>query len=511
MLALLPKRPGGRGKQITEALYNLIKEVALGANNPTNPSAANSYDDFKKLCEARGLKPCSKNTFYIRSVQFRDIRAREGPRRAYNQEPAVWYLHRQDKIHGGRPFHRVHIDHTKLDIVIKIRGYGGRMYRLRPWLTVVIDAETRAVLAFYLAAHTPSTVSCMMALRAMVALHKRVPDFIVCDNGKEFHSRAFDNFCDLNDISIDYRPAHQSRFGNVVERLFGIANKRLIHKLVGTTKATQHVRTLTRSIDPFRAEHLSFAQLHGLLEHFFFVEYNFETRHPAHDHIPEQYMHNRFIETGRRLTRLRPYDTQFMLQTLIPAPSKKDAYKVNPSMGVKVGPVWYWTDEFAAARYDKRKVPVYIDMWDVSVAYVIIRGQWCKCVSNLLLRYRNLTAIELRYVLYEVRLRLKKAPEEHFESVLEDVLAEYDVPPAAAATAATRQIYGQAGLASVSGRIDASVALPESADGHTPDAKDQNAEHESTEDASRRQSNKTTRPPRYKVDYASLPIQTPVR
>jgi transposase InsO family protein len=313
MLALVPRRRRGRGQQITEEIHSLIKEVALGANNPTNPSAANSFEDFNRLCKARGLKPCSKNTFYLRSAQFRDIRTREGPRRAYVKEPAVWYLHRHDKIHGGRPFHRVHIDHTKLDIIIKVRGYGRRVYRLRPWLTIVIDAETRAVLAFYLAAHPPSTVSCMMAMRAMVALHKRVPDFIVCDNGKEFHSKAFDNFCDLNDVTIDYRPAHQSRFGSVIERLFGMTNKKLIHKQVGNTKATQHVRTLTRSIDPLRANHLTFAQLHGLLEDFFFVKYNRETRHPAHDHTPEQYMHNRFIETGRRLTRLRPYDTQFML------------------------------------------------------------------------------------------------------------------------------------------------------------------------------------------------------
>ncbi|MEM5371646.1 DDE-type integrase/transposase/recombinase [Paraburkholderia azotifigens] len=511
MLALLPRRPGGRGRQIGDDVLSLVKEVALGANNPTNPSTANSFDEFKELCKDRGIKPCSKNTFYARSAQFRDIRAREGPRRAYNQEPAVWYLHRHDKIHGGRPFHRVHIDHTKLDIIIKIRGRGGRVYRLRPWLTVVIDAETRAVLAFYLAAHPPSTVSCMMALRAMVALHKRVPDFIVCDNGKEFHSKAFDKFCDMNDITIDYRPAHESRFGNVVERLFGVANKRLIHRLVGTSKATQHVRTLTRSVDPIYANHLNFVQLHGLLEHFFFVEYNQETPHPAHDHTPEQYMHNRFIETGRRLTRLRPYDMQFMLQTLIPVASNNGTRTVSPTMGVKVGPVWYWTDEFAATRHKDRSIPVYVDMWDVSVAYVIIRGQWHKCVSNLLLRYQKLTAIELRYVLYEVRLRLKATPDEPFQSVLDGVMADDTLPPAAAATAATRQIYGPAGLTAVSGRIDDTEMAAASAEAPIAQAVERDTEHETTEDAGQPQPSPSSRPSKYQVDYASLPIRHPVR
>jgi putative transposase len=41
-----------------------------------------------------------------------------------------------------------------------------------------MDAETRAVLAFYLSIHAPSTVSCMMAIRAMVeeALYAVISD-----------------------------------------------------------------------------------------------------------------------------------------------------------------------------------------------------------------------------------------------------------------------------------------------------------------------------------------------
>lgn len=510
MLALVPGRPGGRGPQLLEDVLSLIKEVALGANNPTNPLDANRFEAFQRLCKARGLKPCSRNTFYLRSTQFRDIRAREGPRRAYNKEPAVWYLHHHDKIHGGRPFHRVHIDHTKLDILIKVRGYGGRVYRLRPWLTILMDAETRAVLAFYLAAHPPSTVSCMMAIRAMVAVHKRVPDFIVCDNGKEFHSKAFDRFCDLNDITIDYRPAHQSRFGGVIERLFGLTNTELIHNLIGNTKATQHVRTLTRSIDPIHADHLSFVQLHGLLDHYFFLQYNREKRHPAHDHAPEQYMHKRFMETARRLTRLRPYDTQFMLQTLIPV-SNGGTRLINPTMGIKIGPVWYWTDEFSAARHKKRIVEVFVDMWDVSVAYTVINGQWIKCISSLLLRYRNLTAIELRYALYEVRLRLKAAPEECFESVLDDVFAEHNLPPAAEATAATRQIYGPAGLTAVLSREECNTQ-PQDAPAEATSSPESSAtlKTDSSTDVHQTQSNKKDTRSRFKVDYASLPIRNPI-
>ncbi|MGF6816477.1 putative transposase [Paraburkholderia atlantica] len=502
-LALIPERPGGRGPQLSQNVIDLIKEVMTGGNNPTNPSVRKSFEEFKELCKERELRPCSRNTFYRRSSQFRDERAREGARRAYNNEPAVWYLHRHDKIHGGRPFHRVHIDHTKVDVVVKTRGVGGREYKLRAWLTIVMDAESRMVLAFYLALHPPSTVSCMMAIRAMVAKHKRVPDFIVCDNGKEFHSKAFDRFCDLNDITIDYRPAHQSRFGGVLERLFGVTNTKLLHDLRGNTKATQHVRTMTRSVDPMNADHLSFVELHGLLDYFFFVEYNRDTRHPAHDHTPEQYMHKRFIETGRRLTRVRPYDMGFMLQTLIP--TTHSTYKVDPRMGVLIRPIWYWADEFAQARYKKINVEMYVDMWDVSVAYAVVNKQWVKCVSSLLLRYRNLTSIELRYALYEVRLRLKASPNENFESVLDDVFADHVLPPAAEATAATQMIYGAAGLTTVLPPEPHRTLSLQNRDGGSAETEDDRTEvdHQQTE------SNYPS-PRSFKIDYAKLKVREPI-
>jgi hypothetical protein len=345
----------------------------------------------------------------------------------------------------------------------------------------------------------------MMAIRAMVAIHKRVPDFIVCDNGKEFHSNAFDRFCALNDITIDYRPAHESRFGGVIERLFGRTNTELIHNLVGNAKALKHVRTLTKSIDPIFADHLSFVELHGLLEYYFFVEYNRESSHPAHDHTPEQYMHRRFMETGRRLSRLRPYDTQFMLQTLIPV-SRGGTRSINRSMGIKVGPIWYWTDEFSAKRPPKRKIEVFIDMWDVSVAYVIINKQWVKCVSFLLLRYRSLTSIELRYALYEVRLRLKAAPEDCFESVLDDVLSEHNLPPVAEATSATRQIYGSAGLTAVRARDGDDTQSPKAVAETTLNPKTPRKDT----GAVQRQVDEVNNSPRFNIDYKSLPARKPI-
>ncbi|MCP3722611.1 DDE-type integrase/transposase/recombinase [Paraburkholderia sp. CNPSo 3272] len=516
MLALIRRRPPGRGRQISEAKLDVIREIARRHNNPTNPLISNAYEDCKTLCAERGIEfPPSKNTFYRHYRAFFDIRSREGSRRAYNAEPIVWYLNHEDKVHGGRPFHRVHIDHTKLDIIIYIRGYGGRVYRIRPWLTIIMDATSRAVLAFYLAAHAPSATSCMMAIREMIRLHRRMPEFIVVDGGKDLQSLAFESLCHLYDVTRETRPYHEARFGAVIERLFGITNQLLIYKLVGNTKAMKHVRTVTRQVDPARADHMSFAQLHGLLEDFFYVRYNRERVHPAHDHTPEDYMNKGFIQTGRRLRRLCPFNRRFMIQTCIPV-SRGGTRTVDPQRGIQIGPLHYWTDEFSRLRSRERNVPVLVDMWDVSVAWASIRGRWVRCESKLLMQYRRLTAIELRYAFYEVWLRLRKAPEESFESLLDDVLNDHVLPAVADATAATHRIYGAVGIADV---------IPRETDGETLKGDDKSA---SAQTGTEQAPTTVDRPPskpqpasntsnageslvqKFNLDYESLPVYRPL-
>ncbi|WP_441459647.1 lytic polysaccharide monooxygenase auxiliary activity family 9 protein [Burkholderia thailandensis] len=56
-----------------------------------------------------------------------------------------------------------------------------------------------------------------------------------------------------------------------------------------------------------------------------------------------------------------------MLQTLIPV-SRGGTREIDNQMGIQVGRIWYWADEFAARR-NRKKVEVRVDMWNVCVAY----------------------------------------------------------------------------------------------------------------------------------------------
>lgn len=133
---------------MTESQLDMVRAATEWGNNPTNPGGRASYRKYRELSLAAKVDLVSRKTFYARRRIYIDVKARLGSRVAYNEEPATWYLHLEDKINGGRPFHRVHIDHTKLDVFVSIRGKGGRIFRKRPWLTIVMDAETRAVLGF---------------------------------------------------------------------------------------------------------------------------------------------------------------------------------------------------------------------------------------------------------------------------------------------------------------------------------------------------------------------------
>jgi putative transposase len=148
-----------------------------------------------------------------------------------------------------RPLERVEIDHTVLDLFaidVKLALVLGR-----PYLTVAIDAHTRAVVGFHLGFTPPGYVTVMEVLKATILpksdLRKRfpsivndwgchgLPDMLVVDNGKEFHSLDLADACDQLKVQIQYCPPGEPWYKGKIERFFRTLNQRLIHELPGTT------------------------------------------------------------------------------------------------------------------------------------------------------------------------------------------------------------------------------------------------------------------------------------
>lgn len=148
-----------------------------------------------------------------------------------------------------RPLERVEIDHTKLDLVVVDDELGQVIGR--PWLTLAVDVYSRMPVGFHLGFDDPSFDTVMRCLHhAMLPksyIRERypeirnewpcygVPETVVVDNGREFHSKDFELACHQLGVQIQHTPRKSPWMKGTVERFFGQLNQGLIHSQPGTT------------------------------------------------------------------------------------------------------------------------------------------------------------------------------------------------------------------------------------------------------------------------------------
>ena len=231
-LGLLPARSeqGNRDPKLPESSTTLMtKHVLEKFETITKKTASAVYRELMLACEQKGLVCPSRKTFN-RAIKERpkheQLGNREGERKAYSRQPFYFELHPTTPRHGDRPFEIGHIDHTELDVELVCSRTGRNLGR--PWLTLLVDAFSRRILAIYITFDPPSYRSCMMVLRICVLRHGRMPQKIVTDGGKEFASIYFQALLAAYESTRKQRPAAKARFGSICERLFGTTNKQFV-------------------------------------------------------------------------------------------------------------------------------------------------------------------------------------------------------------------------------------------------------------------------------------------
>lgn len=150
-----------------------------------------------------------------------------------------------------RPLQRVEIDHTRLDIIVVDDDTG--VVIGRPWLTLVMDVDTRCILGFSISFDPPSHMTVAralkMALLPKVNLCKRWPsikgnwpmfgvmEVLVVDNGLEFHGESLAAACLALGITIAYCPRRRGWWKPYVERVLGTLNRAVTDGMPGRTFA----------------------------------------------------------------------------------------------------------------------------------------------------------------------------------------------------------------------------------------------------------------------------------
>ena len=360
-----------------------------------------AYGELARMCEREGVLCPSYLTFCRRvrhSDHYRQALKRRGPRAAYQVGEFVSSLDMNVARHGDRPFEVAHIDHTEADIEVRHSRTGKALGR--PWLTLMVDAFARRILAFHLTFDPPSYRSCMAVIRECVRRHNRFPDTLVVDGGKEFASVYFETLLAMYGCTKKTRPAAKARFGSVIERLFGTTNTQFFYNLTGNTQLTKNVRQVTKPISPKTLAVWTLPELHVRLAQWAYEVYD-QTEHPALGQTPRDAYDQGIARTGHRGQRLIPYGDGFLLATM--PSTRKGTAKVIANRGVQINGLYYWTRAFSDPMLVGQEVPVRYEPFDVGVAFAYVRGRWERCFSQYASVFRGRSERELQLASAELK------------------------------------------------------------------------------------------------------------
>lgn len=381
-VALLPtiSLRGNRNRrlddQTREIMHKVIDEEVM---SPTRSGYFIAWSLVKSRCEKEGLLAPSRRTFAAeirRKKTPEDLKkAREGEKAAYDLEMPYLSLDRETPKHGCRPFDIAHIDHTQLDLQFVDESFGRSMKKA--WLTVLIDAYTRVILAWVILFDPPSYRSCMLVVRDCVQRHQRFPKTIVADQGSDFKSKYFDMLIAYLGSHKRMRPASKPHFGSIIERFFGLTNTEFVHALRGNNQALQSPRSMSASHSPIDLAVWNLRAFREAFEGFLSKCYH-ATEHPALGVAPAKALELGMLQSGARTHTLITYGREFVIATM--PTTDKGVARIQPNTSFKANRIEYFSSSLAI--HAGTSLEVKYDPFDVSRAYVMAPGGWIEGVSN---------------------------------------------------------------------------------------------------------------------------------
>lgn len=457
LLALVPKTElrGNRTQRLSDeqiqALERVFKEHWC---TDVAKNAKSCHRELAVLCNAEGIRTPSHGTlikYFDCWTTNHEVRQRHGKRMAYQLDVFVDVLDADSPQHGSRAFQYAHIDHTQIDIELICSETGRSLGR--PWLTIVVDAYTREVLALYLTFDAPSYVSVMMVIRDLVRRHQRLPEFFVVDNGKDLVCSAFTTFLQSMGVHLRMRPAGRPRHGAVLERLFGRLHSEYVHNLAGNTKATKNVRMTTGKHLPKNLAEWTLESCYAGLVYWAF-EYYANERHGVLGMTPNEAHARSLANTGSRAHKKVLFNKDFLIATCPPA-NRGGQRAIDPQRGVKVNELLYWNPIFSTPSLARKLVEVRVDPWDASSVYVRVMNKWVQAQCRNLLVLGQLTETEREMLSQEYIFRNRGGKiTDGSEQRLSEFMRTFTPTGALAAVferaQQNKQLYNRLGVANIS-------------------------------------------------------------
>lgn len=408
LIGLLPRRSGNRKPRSSPASLALAEEViASDWESSRRKWRTMSWGRYSLLAREQGLTPVSYRYFCIMVKArsgHRQAVTRVGEKAAYNQEPHYLHLEWTTPRHGTHPWHVCHIDHTPLPLKFVHSKLSTIVSTV--WLTLLTDAHTRKVLAYYLSFDSPSYRSCMMVIRDCVRRHHRVPQILVSDQGSDFMSTYFETLLAMLGITKRERRAGKARAGSVCERIFNTSQSQFVKVLLGSTDLVEkYFRSISPEVDPTRHAVWTLERFDQGLETYLEEVYH-QNHHATLGMSPNATWALGLRSHGSRVHRVVPYDQTFLINTC-PGVSKGKA-KVT-SAGIKINYRWFNCAEFWAPGVLGSLVEARYDPFNGGVAYARVGGQWHTCYSEFHAVFTDLSERTVRLISERLRLQDRQA------------------------------------------------------------------------------------------------------
>jgi putative transposase len=380
-VGLLPKTAarGNRTPKAAEESRRFLDEaIAQWYARPKQQKAREVFVLYQRTCLEHQVQPVTERTFYRHLAKASGptlTEKRKGAKAAYQESTWHWELERTTPRHGDRPWEIAHIDHTQLDIEL-LSSLGKPLGR--PWATFLVDAYSRRLLAVYLTFDPPSYRSVMMVLRVCVRRLGRLPQMLVVDGGKEFHSRYFEALLNSYACHKKYRPWAKPRYGSVIQRLFGTTNTEFVFNLLGNTQASKTARQMTKAVNPKQQAVWQLPDLYDFLCEWAYEVYDQQT-HPALRQSPREAWESGLDLAGQREHRRIHYDDVFRILTLPGSP--RETALVYRNHGIQFHYLLYWNDVLASPSVVGTRVQLRYDPFDISHVYAFVHNHWIECIT----------------------------------------------------------------------------------------------------------------------------------
>jgi len=328
----------------------------------------------------------SRKTFINRlnkADKAKVARGRGGNRASNSEENPSSVKDRE--LRATMAFELAAIDHYLADIMCVLATSSGVKYTARPWVTVLLDLYTKAILAVWVSYRDPSRRTDAMVIRHCVRNHGMLPASISADRGSDFMSDYFVSLLASRGSSLVARPSGHSRFGSEIERIFGAFKTQWLALRPGNIVEYKEARSVSGSHKPENFAVLTLEdfmrELTGFTEWWNNTIIGNEYEPPI---VKMKDSIKAFPFVGKKVVE----DHAFIVESAVDVRK----FTVDARRGIHIDGIHYWSPQLA--RIEKGKKPeVRIEPENPYKIYVRVKDEWVTCMSTGLTKFDTLDPI----------------------------------------------------------------------------------------------------------------------